>query len=134
MTRPIVRDALSALAAATLAAAAPGGPALAHGKVIKVYHAAVALDAVRGFKDPGARKGVLPMDVAKNLMPLAGPAPLRTASGHDRRWWQDYGRGRHSQPSAQKELSLSDEQRAHLGSGATTHYQFRWWQDYGGGK
>ena len=114
MTRTMLHDALSALAAATLASAAPGFSASAQGKSIKVYHAVVAMDAVRGPKrntpdSLDTEKQATPKGVAQDAMSLAGPVPRRTTTGQDWRWWQDYGGGRHSQPSVQKELSLSDD-------------------------
>ena len=98
MTRSMLRDALSALAAVTLVSTSAGGPASAQGRSIKTHQAEVALDAVRGLNP-------------KSLKAAKEPAPrARNPNGQDWRWWQDYGGGRYSQPSVQKELSLSDDQ------------------------
>jgi len=69
---------------------------------IKVHRAKVALDAVREARPRTQR------DLAMTTW-APRPARRRTATGHDWRWWQDYGRWRHFQPSVQKELALSDE-------------------------
>ena len=98
MTRTMLRDALSALAAVTLASAAAESPASAKGHALKAYQAEVALDAVRGAKPKSLK-------AAKELT-----TPARNPNGQDWRWFQDYGGGRFSQPSVQKELSLSDVQ------------------------
>ena len=95
MTRSMLRDALSALAAVTLASAAAESPASAKGHALKAYQAEVALDAVRGAT----------LKAAKELT-----TPARNPNGQNWRWFQDYGGGRFSQPSVQKELSLSDAQ------------------------
>jgi len=58
MTRTMLRDALSALAAVTLVSAATGAPASAQGKSIRAYQAEVSIDAVRGLK-PKAQKRAL---------------------------------------------------------------------------
>jgi len=108
MTRTMLRDALSALAAVTLVSAATGAPASAQGKSIRAYQAEVSIDAVRGLK-PKAQKRA-PLGVGQDVMSLAGPASRQTANGQDWRWFQDYGGGKYSQPSVQKELSLSDDQ------------------------
>jgi hypothetical protein len=95
VTRTMLRDALSALAAVTLVTAGANSAASAQSKHIKAFQAEVAMDAVRGAK-PKAPK-------------LAAP-PRQTANGQDWRWFQDYGGAKLSQPSVQKELSLSDDQ------------------------
>ena len=98
MTRSMLRDVLSALAAATLVSAAPGGPATAQGQSIKAYRAEVAMDAVRGAK-------------AQTTMTAKQPSTPSHANSQNWRWFQDYGGGsRFSQPSVQKGLSLSDDQ------------------------
>jgi hypothetical protein len=98
MTRTMLRDVLSALAAATLVSAVPGGAALAQGKSLKTFHAEVAMDAVRGAK-------------AKTAMTAKQPSSPSNANSQNWRWFQDYGGGsRFSQPSVQKGLSLSDDQ------------------------
>jgi hypothetical protein len=101
MTRTALRDALSALASVTHVSGAACGAAVAQSKAIKVHRAEVAVDAVRGPKP------MTPMSrgVARDVMSLAGPATRRTATGHDWRWWQDYGAGRYAQASVQTELS-----------------------------
>jgi hypothetical protein len=84
----MLRDALSALAAVTLVTASVSSAA--QSKSIKAFQAEVA----RGAKLKAPK--------------LA--APRQTANGQDWRWFQDYGGGKYSEPSVQKELSLSDEQ------------------------
>ena len=82
MTRSMLRDALSALAAVTLASTAAGGPASAQGRSIKAYQAEVSIDAVRGLKP-------------KSLKAAKEPAtPARNPNWQDWRWWQDYGGGK----------------------------------------
>ena len=94
MTRSMLRDVLSALAAATLVS----GPATAQGQSIKAYRAEVAMDAVRGAK-------------AQTTMTAKQPSTPSNANSQNWRWFQDYGGGsRFSQPSVQKGLSLSDDQ------------------------
>ena len=68
-------------------------------RALKVRRAKVALDAVRELRTRTRR------DFAMTT-PVTGPAPRRTASGHDWRWWQDYGRGRQS---SVQELALPNE-------------------------
>ena len=96
MTRTMLRDALSALAAITLISAASGATASAQGQSVRAYRAEVALDAVRGPKPKaakrfGTRKEAAPLGVAQDVMSLAGPAPASTPNGQNWRWWQDYG-------------------------------------------
>lgn len=95
MTRMMLRDALSALAVTTLASGAAGDPASAQGKSVKVFRAEIAMDAVRGAKSStlGAEKQAAPLG-AQDVMSLTGPAPRRTPTGEDWRWFQDYGGGR----------------------------------------
>jgi hypothetical protein len=98
MTRSMLRDALSALAAVTLVSATTGSAAAAQAKSIKVYQAAVALDAVQGLK-PKALKA------AKALA-----MPARNPNGQDWRWFQDYGSGKY-QPSVQRSCRLQTTSR-----------------------
>ncbi|HSD92302.1 MAG TPA: hypothetical protein VLB11_04680 [Methyloceanibacter sp.] len=98
MTRTMLRDALSALAAVTLASAAPGAAASAQGQSVRAYRAEVAIDAVRGPKPKaakrlGAQTQAAPLGVAQDVMSLTGPAPASTPNGQNWRWWQDYGGG-----------------------------------------
>ena len=82
MTRTMLRDALSALAAVTLVSAASNSPAAARARSIEAYQAEVALDAVRGL-EPKSLKA------AKEQ-----PPPSRNPNGQDWRWFQDYGGGK----------------------------------------
>jgi hypothetical protein len=95
VTRTMLRDALSALAAVTLASAAT---ASAEGQSQKTYRAEVAMDAVRGPRPKaaqtlGAQTEGAPSNVGRNVMSLTGSAPANTLNGQNWRWWQDYGGG-----------------------------------------
>jgi hypothetical protein len=70
---------------------------------IMARRAEVAVAVLRGAKPEIAKE---------SEMSLAGRAPRRTATGQGWRWWQDYGGGRHLQPSVLQELSRSGESGA----------------------
>jgi hypothetical protein len=98
MTRTMLCDALSALAAVTLISGAANGPASAQAKSVKSYQAEVAIDAVRGPKPKGAKRlgaqnQAAPLGVAQDVMSLTRPTPASTPNGQNWRWWQDYGGG-----------------------------------------
>jgi hypothetical protein len=62
-------------------------------KAIKVHRAEIAMDAVLKPQAP------------RVVMSEVAASPQQAANGQNRRWWQDYGAGRHRLFSVQSELS-----------------------------
>jgi hypothetical protein len=60
---------------------------------VKVHRAEIAMDAVLKPQAPRA------------VMLEAAPSPQQAANGENRRWWQDYGVGRHRRISVRTEVS-----------------------------